>query len=98
MTLNSGTSITNLATADSITVDCGATLTLDDTSKIVGGTITVDSGGTLTMAGSAEQHRSGLAHDGTGREKTPSTCPVDAEHDRGRHDLAATPLPFDGAR
>ena len=55
MTLNSGSSITNLATADSITrANSGATLTLDDTSKIVGGTITVDSGGTLTMAGTAD--------------------------------------------
>src|SRR6202034_3980677 len=54
LTLNSGTSITNAASGDTITVDSGAKLTLDDTSLISGGTITVDSGGTLTMAGSGD--------------------------------------------
>ena len=54
LTLNSGTTITNTTAADSVTVDSGATLTLDDTSSISGGTITVDSGGTLTMAGSGD--------------------------------------------
>ena len=54
LTLNSGSSITNLATADTHHGRRRRQLTLDDTSKIVGGTITVDSGGTLTMAGTAD--------------------------------------------
>ena len=52
LTLNSGTSISNTTTSDTITVDSGATLRLDDTSSISGGGITIDGGGTLTMAGS----------------------------------------------
>ena len=52
LTLNSGTTITNSATADSIIVDFGTTLTLDDTSAIFGGAITVDGGGKLVMDGS----------------------------------------------
>ena len=51
LTLNSGTTITNTLTANSIVIDSGATLTLDDTTAISGGTITIDTGGKLVMDG-----------------------------------------------
>ena len=92
LTLNSGTSITNLATADTITVDSNATLTLDDTSKIVGGTITVDSGGTLTMAGSGDSI-DGAALDVSGTLKM-----TWGRHDLGRHRYRIERRPADRQR
>ena len=53
LTLENGSTITNEALTNTITIEGGASLALDDTSAISNGTTTVDSNGTLTLNGTS---------------------------------------------
>jgi fibronectin-binding autotransporter adhesin len=53
LTLDHGAAVTNLFSIAAVTVEGGATLTLDDTAKIVGGIVTNKSGGTIDLTGSS---------------------------------------------